>query len=213
MVVRMPGGFAKCGDPWHSESNEVFFTRMIGWNVAYPSNAEDAVGLLRSAMRGNDPVIFFEHRNLLDAKSARKPYPGDQYVIPFGKASHLKKGEDITVVTWGAMCERCMEAAENDGLSADIIDLRTLSPWDKHAVFESVKKTNRCLIVHEDTQTAGFGAEISSQITEELFQFLDAPVRRLTMPDIPMPYNVGLMEAVLPDVKSISESMNDLINF
>jgi len=106
-----------------------------------------------------------------------------------------------------------MEAAENDGLSADIIDLRTLSPWDKHAVFESVKKTNRCLIVHEDTQTAGFGAEISSQITEELFQFLDAPVRRLTMPDIPMPYNVGLMEAVLPDVKSISESMNDLINF
>ena len=213
MVVRMPGGFAKCGDPWHSESNEVFFSRMIGWNVAYPSNAEDAVGLLRSAIRGNDPVIFFEHRNLLDAKSARKPYPGDQYVVPFGKASHLKKGDDLTIVTWGAMCERCVQAVEDDDISADIIDLRTLSPWDKDAVFESVKKTNRCLIVHEDTQTAGFGAEISSQITSELFRHLDAPVRRLTMPDIPMPYNVGLMNAVLPGVDSISKLIKDLINF
>ncbi|HKL14323.1 MAG TPA: transketolase C-terminal domain-containing protein [Balneolaceae bacterium] len=213
MVVRMPGGFAKCGDPWHSESNEVFFSRMIGWNVAYPSNAEDAVGLLRSAMRGNNPVIFFEHRNLLDAKSARRPYPGDQYVVPFGKASHLKKGDDLTVVTWGAMCERCVKVAEKEGISADIIDLRTLSPWDKEAVFESVKKTNRCLIVHEDTQTAGFGAEISSQITEHLFKHLDAPVWRHTMPDIPMPYNVGLMNAVLPGIDSISELMNDLISF
>jgi 2-oxoisovalerate dehydrogenase E1 component len=213
MVVRMPGGFAKCGDPWHSESNEVFFSRMIGWNVAFPSNAEDAVGLLRSAMRGNDPVIFFEHRNLLDAKSARKPYPGDKYVIPFGKASVLKKGNDLTIVTWGAMCERCMEAAENGAFSTDIIDLRTLSPWDKQAVFESVKKTNRCLIVHEDTKTAGFGAEISAQITEELFEHLDAPVRRHTMPDVPMPYNVGLMNSVLPRVDSISELINDLINF
>ena len=213
MVVRMPGGFAKCGDPWHSESNEVFFSRMLGWNVAFPSNAEDAVGLLRSAMRSNDPTIFFEHRNLLDAKSARKPYPGDKYVVPFGKASLLKKGNDLTVVTWGAMCERCVEAAEDGGIAADIIDLRTLSPWDKDAVFESVKKTNRCLIVHEDTQTAGFGAEISSQITEELFEHLDAPVRRHTMPDIPMPYNIGLMNSVLPDSDSILKLMNGLIKF
>lgn len=213
MVVRMPGGFAKCGDPWHSESNEVFFSRMIGWNVAYPSNAEDAVGLLRSAMRGNDPTIFFEHRNLLDSKSARKPYPGDQYIVPFGKASFLKTGDDLTVVTWGSMCERCVEAASDSGFSADIIDLRTLSPWDKDAVFESVEKTNRCLIVHEDTQTAGFGAEISSKITEELFEHLDAPVRRHTMPDIPMPYNIGLMNSVLPNSDSISKLMFDLIKF
>lgn len=213
MVVRMPGGFAKCGDPWHSESNEVFFSRMIGWNVAYPSNAEDAVGLLRSATRGNDPVIFFEHRNLLDAKSARMPYPGDQYVVPFGKATLLEKGNDLTVVTWGAMCERCVKAAVNGGFSADIIDLRTLSPWDKEAVFKSVKKTSRCLIVHEDTQTAGFGAEISSQITEKLFKYLDAPVYRHTMPDIPMPYNVGLMNSVLPDSDSIEKVMYDLIKF
>lgn len=213
MVVRMPGGFAKCGDPWHSESNEVFFSRMIGWNVAYPSNAEDAVGLLRLAMRSNDPTIFFEHRNLLDAKSARKPYPGDKYVVPFGKASLLKTGDDLTVVTWGAMCERCVEAAEKGEISADIIDLRTLSPWDKDAVFASVKKTNRCLIVHEDTHTAGFGAEISSQITDELFEYLDAPVRRQTMPDIPMPYNIGLMNSVLPDSDSILKLMDGLIKF
>jgi len=111
------------------------------------------------------------------------------------------------------MCERCVKVAEKEGISADIIDLRTLSPWDKEAVFESVKKTNRCLIVHEDTQTAGFGAEISSQITEHLFKHLDAPVWRHTMPDIPMPYNVGLMNAVLPGIDSISELMNDLISF
>lgn len=213
MVVRMPGGFAKCGDPWHSESNEVFFSRMIGWNVAYPSNAEDAVGLLRAAMRGNDPVIFFEHRNLLDAKSARKPYPGDQFLVPFGKASFLQKGDDLTVVTWGAMCERSVEAAEKGGYSVDIIDLRTLSPWDREAVFESVKKTNRCLIIHEDTQTAGFGAEISALITEHLFTYLDAPVRRHTMPDIPMPYNIGLMNKILPNPDTISKLMDDLINF
>ena len=207
MVVRMPGGFAKCGDPWHSESNEVFFTRMIGWRVAYPSNAQDATGLLRSAMRGNDPVIFFEHRNLLDAKSARKPYPGDTYVLPFGKANSLAAGKDLTVVTWGAMCERCVEAAEEGNISADIIDLRTLSPWDSDTVFESVKKTGRCLIVHEDNRTAGFGAEISASITEKLFMYLDAPVRRLTMPDIPMPYNINLMNSVLPNRDAIVNAM------
>jgi len=213
MVVRMPGGFAKVGDPWHSESNEVFFSRMIGWQVAYPSNAEDTVGLLRSAMRGNDPVIFFEHRNLLDAKTARKPYPGDSFVVPFGKAKILQKGESLTVVTWGAMCERCIEAAGQAGIDAEIIDLRTLSPWDKKAVFDSVKKTNRCLIVHEDTRTAGFGAEISASITEGLFKYLDAPVERATMPDIPMPYNVKLMKSVLPNSQKIADAMVKQLNF
>ncbi|CAN5342724.1 transketolase C-terminal domain-containing protein [soil metagenome] len=213
MVVRMPGGFAKCGDPWHSESNEVFFSRMIGWQVAYPANAEDAVGLLRSAMRGNNPVIFFEHRNLLDAKTARKPYPGDRFIVPFGKARHLKEGTELTVLTWGAMCERCVAAAEEKNINADIIDLRTLSPWDKDSVFESVKNTNRCLIVHEDTRTAGFGSEISASITENLFRHLDAPVERLTMPDIPMPYNVKLMNSVLPDQKTITEAMVKQIEF
>jgi len=213
MVVRMPGGFAKCGDPWHSESNEVFFSRMIGWNVAYPSNAEDAVGLLRSAMRGNDPVIFFEHRNLLDAKSARKPYPGDDFVVPFGKAKTRRTGNKITIVTWGAMCERCLNAVDSNNIDAEIVDLRTISPWDKEAVLKSVKKTNRCLIVHEDTQTAGFGAEISSILMKEAFQFLDAPVERLTMPNIPMPYNVGLMNSVLPNEERIKKVIQRIIRY
>ena len=213
MVVRMPGGFAKCGDPWHSESNEVFFAHIIGWQIAYPSNAEDAVGMLRAAMRSNNPTIFFEHRNLLDSKYARKPYPGDDFIVPFGKAKTLRKGDDLTIVTWGAMCERSEEAAENSDYSAEVIDLRSISPWDKEAVFESVKRTNRCVIVHEDTLTAGFGAEISAEISNELFKFLDAPVKRVTMPNIPMPYNVELMNHVLPTVDSISEAVNELMNY
>lgn len=213
MVVRMPGGFAKCGDPWHSETNEVFFARMPGWQVAYPSNAEDATGLLRTAMRSNNPTIFFEHRNLLDSKYARKPYPGDRFVVPFGKAKKLIEGDDLTIITWGAMCERCDEAVDRAGCSTDLIDLRTITPWDKEMVFESVQKTSRCLVVHEDTLTAGFGAEISAVISDELFEYLDAPVKRLAMPDIPMPYNTGLMNSLLPDEEKIKRAIKQLVEF
>ncbi len=213
IVVRMPGGFAKCGDPWHSMSNEVFFTHAIGWQVAMPSNAEDAVGLLRTAMRSNNPTIFFEHRNLLDAKYARKPYPGDEFVVPFGKAKKLKEGDDVTVITWGAMCERSEQAVEEMGISADVIDLRTLMPWDKEACLKSLKKTNKCLIVHEDNKTAGFGAEIASVLTNEAFEYLDAPITRLTMPDIPVPYNLGLMDSVLPNVRKITKKLDYLLSY
>jgi len=213
IVVRMPGGFAKCGDPWHSMCNEVFFTHAIGWQVAFPSNAEDAVGLLRTAMRSNNPTMFFEHRNLLDAKYARRPYPGDEFIVPFGKARKLKDGNEITIITWGAMCERTEKAVDELGVSADIIDLRTLIPWDKEAVLKSVQKTNKCLIVHEDNKTAGFGAEITTFIMREGFRFLDAPVERITMPDIPVPYNVGLMESVLPNVERISQKIDAILSF
>ncbi|MDZ7771485.1 MAG: transketolase C-terminal domain-containing protein [Balneolaceae bacterium] len=213
IVVRMPGGFAKCGDPWHSVTNEAFFTHAVGWQVAFPSNAQDAVGLLRSAMRSNDPTVFFEHRNLLDAKYARRPYPGDHFVVPFGKANRLREGGDMTVVTWGAMCERCEEAVEQTGIDADVLDLRTLMPWDKEAVMASVARTNRCLIVHEDTRTAGFGAEIGAVIAQEGFRLLDAPVDRLTMPDIPVPHNVDLMNSVLPGVDAIAARMQSLMAF
>lgn len=213
IVVRMPGGFAKCGDPWHSMSNEVFFAHAVGWQVAMPSNAEDAVGLLRTAMRSNNPTIFFEHRNLLDAKYARKPYPGDEFVIPFGKAKKLKEGNEMTIITWGAMCERVEQAVEETKVSADILDLRTLMPWDKEACLKSVMNTNRCLIVHEDNRTAGFGAEIAAVLTSEAFQYLDAPIERITMPDIPVPYNVGLMESVLPNVQKITNKIGLLLNF
>ncbi|MBB4403151.1 MULTISPECIES: alpha-ketoacid dehydrogenase subunit alpha/beta [Rhizobium/Agrobacterium group] len=211
IVVRMPGGFFKCGDPWHSQTNEVAFVHQPGWKVAVPSNAEDAVGLLRTSMRGNDPVIFFEHRAMLDHAWARRPYPGDNFTLPFGKAKFTRTGNDITIVTWGAMVQRCEEAAE--GISADVIDLRTLMPWDQDAVLTSVRKTRRCLIVHEDLGSAGFGAEISAVVADKAFMDLDAPVSRLTMPDIPSPHNPVLLDWAVPSVERISKRINELVEF
>ena len=211
MVVRIPGGFFKCGDPWHSQTNEVAFVHNPGWKVAAPSNAEDAVGLLRESLRGNDPVIFFEHRAMLDDPWARRPWPGDGYQLPFGKAKTTRRGDDITVVTWGAMTPRCEAAAE--GRSADVIDLRTLMPWDREAVLESVRRTRRCLIVHEDLGTGGFGAEIAAVVADEAFMDLDAPVSRLTMPDIPSPHNPILMEWALPSVDRIRAKIDELTGF
>ncbi len=210
MVVRIPGGFFKCGDPWHSQSNEVQWLHGLGWRVAMPSNAQDAVGLLRSALRGNDPTIFFEHRSLLDSASARRAYPGDDFVVPFGEAAVLREGSLLTLVTWGAMVERCEQAIDGTGVSADLLDLRSLSPWDRAATLASVRKTRRCLIVHEDTMTAGFGAEIAAVIAKEAFFDLDAPIERLAMPDVPSPHSPLLLEEVLPGVGTISRAILDL---
>lgn len=213
MVVRMPVGFFKCGDPWHSMTNEVQFVHAPGWKVACPSNAEDAVGLLRTALRGNDPVMFLEHRNMLDAASARRPYPGDAFALPFGVAKRVREGGDITLVTWGAMVERCEAAAERSGVGCDVIDLRTLTPWDRGAVLQSVKRTHRCLIVHEDLMTAGFGAEIAAVVADEAFLDLDAPVARMAMPDIPSPHHPELMEWALPSVERIAAKIEELVRF
>jgi len=207
IVVRMPGGFFKCGDPWHSQMNEVAWIHGVGWRVAMPSNAEDAVGLLRAAMRGNDPTIFFEHRAMLDAAWARRPYPGDDFVVPFGKARRLREGTELTLVSWGAMVERCEQAANVSQVDVELLDLRTLSPWDREAVLESVRKTRRCLIVHEDTLTAGFGAEIAAVVAKEAFFFLEAPVERLTMPDIPNPHSPILLEAAVPTAAGITHAI------
>ncbi|MDB5722499.1 MAG: pyruvate dehydrogenase, partial [Alphaproteobacteria bacterium] len=211
MVIRIPGGFFKCGDPWHSQTNEVQFVHNPGWQVAVPSNAEDAVGLLRSALRGNDPVIFFEHRAMLDDVWARRPYPGDDYVLPFGRAKKVRQGDEISIITWGAMVPRCEAAAE--GLSADVIDLRTLMPWDREAVLESVRRTRRCLIVHEDLKTGGFGAEIAAVVADEAFLDLDAPVSRLTMPDIPSPHAPRLLDWAVPSVDRIRVRIEELVRF
>ncbi|MBC9177603.1 alpha-ketoacid dehydrogenase subunit alpha/beta [Pseudoroseomonas ludipueritiae] len=213
MVLRMPVGFFKCGDPWHSQTNEVQFVHSPGWKVAVPSNAEDAVGLLRGALRGDDPVMFLEHRAMLDAAWARRPYPGDDYVLPFGKARITMPGTKLTIVTWGAMVERCEEAARASGHSVEVIDLRTLMPWDKDAVLESVTRTHRCLIVHEDLRTAGFGAEIAAVVADEAFMELDAPVARLTMPDIPSPHNPVLLNHVVPSVQRIRDKIDALVSF
>jgi 2-oxoisovalerate dehydrogenase E1 component len=176
-----------------------------------PSNAQDAVGLLREALRGNDPTIFFEHRSLLDGGWARRAYPGDDFVVKFGKATVLQRGNDLTVVSWGAMVERCELAIQRTKTSADLIDLRTLSPWDREATLESVRKTGRCLIVHEDTVTAGFGAEIAAVLAKEAFFDLDAPIERLAMPDVPSPHSPVLLEAVLPNVDRIAAAIFDLV--
>jgi len=207
MVVRMPGGFFKCGDPWHSQCNEVQFLHAVGWQLAMPSNAEDAVGLLRTALRGNEPVIFFEHRFLLDGAAGRRPWPGDGFVLPFGKANRVREGSELTVVTWGAMVERCEQAAAESAIDVELLDLRTLCPWDREAVLESVARTRRCLVVHEDTITAGFGAEVVAQLAEHAFFDLDAPVGRLAMPDVPSPHSPILLDAVVPGVGDIVAAM------
>ena len=211
MVLRVPGGFFKCGDPWHSMTNEVEFVHNPGWRVAVPSNAEDAVGLLRGSLRGNDPVLFFEHRAMLDEAWARRPWPGDDYVLPFGRAKKTREGDSITIVTWGAMVPRCESAGE--GVDADVIDLRTLQPWDKDMVLDSVRRTRRCLIVHEDLRTGGFGAEIAAVVADEAFLDLDAPVARVTMPDIPSPHHPRLMEWALPSPASIRAEIDRLVGF
>jgi 2-oxoisovalerate dehydrogenase E1 component len=212
IVVRMPGGFGRIvGDPWHSVNGEVLWAHASGWQVCYPSNAEDAAGLLRAAMRSNNPTIFFEHRYLVDAPWARRPYPGDDFVLPMGRARVVQEGSELTVVAWGAMVERCELAARDVGASVEILDLRTIVPWDRAAVLESVRKTNRCLIVHEDTITAGFGAEVAAVVVKEAFFWLDAPVDRVAIEDVPTPYNVALMDAVVPSTAKIAQAMREVL--
>ena len=213
IVVRMPGGFGKdVGDPWHSLSDEVRFAHAYGWQVAMPSNAADAVGLLRSAMRSPNPTIFFEHRSLLMTSDGSARYPGDDYVVPFGQASIIREGGDLTLVSWGALVHRCAEAADRFGSRVELIDLRTVAPWDREAVLASVQKTGRCLIVHEDNLTAGFGAEVAATVAKEAFWYLDAPVDRLAVEDVPMPYNPVLLDAVLPSVEKIAERIEGALS-
>jgi 2-oxoisovalerate dehydrogenase E1 component len=214
MVVRIPLGFSKrSGDPWHSISGEAIFAHTLGWRIAFPSNAADAAGLLRAALRGNDPAFFLEHRALLDTPDGRAPYPSDDYILPFGQAAIRQVGEILTIVTWGAMVQRCMEAAAPFGGDVELLDLRTLSPWDREAVLESVRKTGRCLVVHEDTWTAGFGGEIAATVAQQAFAWLDAPVTRLAAPDCPVPYSAALMSSVIPTIELIREKVEELLRY
>ncbi len=163
MVVRMPGGFFKCGDPWHSQCNEVEFLHAIGWRLAMPSQCRGRRRPPAHGIARQRPGRFSSSiaRCSTDA-TARRPYPGDDFMLPFGVARSLRSGSELTVVSWGAMVERCEQAAGESGIDIELLDLRTLSPWDREAVLASVAKTRRCLIVHEDTITAGFGAEIAA---------------------------------------------------
>lgn len=214
MVVRIPVGYGKkIGDPWHSVTAEAIYAHTLGWRLAFPSNAADAAGLLRAALRGDDPVIFFEHRALLDTSIARRPDPGPDYVLPFGQAAILQPGEEMALVTWGAMVHTCLEAASEFHGQVEVIDLRTISPWDKETVLGSVRRTGKLLVVHEDTWTNGFAGEIMATVSEQAFTDLDAPLRRLATADVPVPYNRGLMEAVVPQASHIQQAIQDLLDF
>ncbi|NQW29540.1 MAG: pyruvate dehydrogenase [Ignavibacteria bacterium] len=212
MVLRIPVGFSKrTGDPWHSVSGESIFAHTVGWKVVMPSNAQDAVGLLRTALRGSDPTFFLEHRAIQDTSPGRGVYPGDNYMLPFGKARIVQAGSRVTVVAWGEMVHRVIGVVQSGSFDAEVIDLRTIVPWDTEAVLNSVKKTGRCLVVHEDGWTCGFGAEIVATIMQGAFQHLDAPVGRLAPADIPIPYNRALMEAVIPSTVTISNEIERIL--
>lgn len=218
IVLRIPVGYQLMGgDPWHAVCGEAVFAHLPGWQIAYPSNAADSVGLLRTALRGNNPVMFFEHRLLYRLREANRPYPGPDYMLPFGKAAQVRDGGDVLVVTWGDTVYRSLQAAEalaqSTGAQARILDLRTVVPWDREAVMSAVKEIGRVLIAHEDTLTCGFGAEIAAQIADEAFVYLDAPVRRIATADVPSPCNDNLFEAIMPTARKIQTALEELVRF
>jgi 2-oxoisovalerate dehydrogenase E1 component len=202
MVIRVAiGGYLRGGAPYHSQSGESIFVHCPGIRIAYPSNAQDAAGLLRTAMRCDDPVMFLEHKHLYRQTYNKGEYPGSNYMIPFGKSAVRREGTDVVVVTWGALVQRSILAAqqaEKDGVSTKVIDLRTISPFDWDAIAAAVKATNRVVIAHEDQLTCGFGAELSARVASDLFEYLDAPVRRVGAMDCPVAYCPDLEEEILP---------------
>ncbi len=217
VVLRMPVGYQKMGgDPWHAVCGEAVFAHLPGWQIAYPSNAADAVGLLRTALRGDDPVMFLEHRYLYEHASARRPYPGPDYLLPFGKAATVRPGRDALVITWGDGVHRAAEAAAilaESGQEVEILDLRTIVPYDKEAVLAAVQRIGKALIVHEDNRTCGFGAELAAVIVGEAFSYLDAPVWRVAAEDIPVPCNDILFEAMMPTTRKVHEKLVELLAF
>jgi 2-oxoisovalerate dehydrogenase E1 component len=204
MVIRVPiGGYLTGGAIWHSQCGESIFAHIPGLIVLMPSRARDAVGLLRTAFQCSDPVLFLEHKHLLRQPYTRDPFPSKGYQIPLGSAAVVQPGTDLTIVTYGAMVEKSRQAAAQLTASVEIVDLRSLIPWDHQKVAESVARTGRVLVVHEDIHTCGFGAEVAAWIGEECFADLDAPVRRVTALDCHVAYEPSLEHAVLPQVDDI----------
>jgi pyruvate/2-oxoglutarate/acetoin dehydrogenase E1 component len=217
MVVRGPsGGFVR-GGPFHSQNPEAAFFHTPGLKIAYPSTAYDAKGLIKAAIRDDDPVLFFEHKWLYRRPQLREVLPQEDYIVPLGKARIHREGKDVTLVTYAAMVHKSQEAAEilekEDGLQVEIIDLRTILPLDEDAIIESVKKTNRLLVVHEDTRTGGIAGEIAMRVNEKAFEWLDAPVLRVTALDAPIPYSPPLEDYFLPQTEDIVKAVRYLANY
>jgi 2-oxoisovalerate dehydrogenase E1 component len=217
MVIRVAVGGYIHGGLYHSQSIDGFFTHVPGIRVVYPSNAADAKGLLKTACREHDPVIFCEHKGLYRQGFASTPEPGPEYLIPFGKASIKKDGDDATIITWGMLVQRSLDAArkveEKHGVTIEVIDLRTLNPLDRETVLSSVRKTGKVLIAHEDTLTGGFGAEIAAIIATEAFERLDAPVVRVAAKDAPVPYAPTLENAMLPQEADLIAALEKLVKY
>jgi pyruvate/2-oxoglutarate/acetoin dehydrogenase E1 component len=212
IVVRLPSGGGFSGGPFHSQNPESSFAHIPGLKIVCPATPEDAKGLIVSAIEDPNPVLYFEHKHLY--RRIKGEVPDERYTTPIGKARVHREGDDVTVVTWGAMVYTADEAASSlDDASVEILDLRSIVPWDKQAVLESVRKTSKVLVLHEDTRTGGFGAEIAATIAEEAFEDLDAPVKRITAPDTPVPFSPPLEKAFIPQVDDVAKGLKELIEF
>jgi 2-oxoisovalerate dehydrogenase E1 component beta subunit len=212
IVVRLPSGGGFSGGPFHSQNPESSFAHIPGLKCVCPATPEDAKGLMISAIEDPNPVLYFEHKHLY--RRIKAEVPEERYTVPIGKARIHQEGDEITVVTWGAMVYTAEEAAKQlDDVSVEIIDLRTVMPWDKAAVLESARKTSKVLVLHEDTRTGGFGAEIAATIAEDAFEELDAPVKRIAAPDTPVPFSPSLEKAFIPQVEDVTAGLRELAEY
>jgi 2-oxoisovalerate dehydrogenase E1 component beta subunit len=214
IVVRAPSGGGIHGGPFHSQNPEMWFVRTPGLKVVAPATAYDAKGLIKSAIRDNDPVLFFEHKGLY--RRIKEDLPAEEYTVPIGKAKVVREGKDLSIVTYGAMLWTALEAADKlaeEGISAEVVDLRTLLPLDRETVCASVKKTSKALLLHEDTRTGGMAGELAATITESVFEYLDGPIVRVTAPDTPVPYSPPLEDAFLPNAAKVIEKARWLYRY
>jgi 2-oxoisovalerate dehydrogenase E1 component beta subunit len=211
IVLRLPSGGGFSGGPFHSQNPESSFAHIPGLKCVCPATPEDAKGLMISAIEDPNPVLFFEHKHLY--RRIKGEVPDERYTTPIGKARIHQEGDDVTVVTWGAMVYTAEEAAKSVDASVEIVDLRTIMPWDKQAVLDSVRKTSKVLVRHAGTRTGGCGGGIAATIAEEAFEDLDAPVKRVTAPDAPVPFSPVLEKAFIPQADGVADALKELISY